>query len=192
MRTKREFYVQVKQKVEDTLKTLQDLTKEVSKIDSQMKSGRYVDSYIKETLLPQKRSLERQIADTRLKANMEIKDFCDEYIEELKSEDNLDPSKLTEDINLLKPGIKLKERDIKAMLERNADNHTMTQIILRYCEENGIDSGVVNFNGNQGIINNVSVIPTTVETSLKWSDKQATVYERLMGEGSELESAFVS
>ena len=190
MRTKRDFYNQVNGVVKEGLKSLQNLSDQLDKVNKDISSGKYSPEYIREKLLPEKDSLRRQISDVRSRANKEAQRICDEYTDELRAQDDLDPSFLTEDVKLLQAGVKLTQRDIKAMLNRNADNHTMTQVILRYCKENNIDAGGVHYVGNKPIIDNVAVVPHTVEVALRWSDNQSTVYERLMGEGSDFESAF--
>ncbi len=190
MRTKKVFYCQVTEKMKDTLGTLQDLSAQIKNIDKEISSGKYVQTYINENFLPKKRELTRQIDNIRFNANKDIKTMCDDYIEELRAEDDLDPSLITDDVKLLNSGVRLTNRDIKAMLNRNSDNHTMTQVILRYCKDNDIETGV-HYVGNNDIINNVAMIPTVAETSLKWSDNQATVFDKLMGENSDLESVFI-
>ena len=66
--------------------------------------------------------------------------MCDSYIAELRDEDELDPTKLTDDVRLLNSGVKMTSRDIKAMLKRNSDNRTMLQVILRYADEHNIET----------------------------------------------------
>ena len=190
MRTKRDFYNQINGITKEGLKTLQDLSAQLTKVSEDISSGKYSGEYVREKLIPQRDSLRSQMDDTRHNANKEVQRICAEYTDELRAQDDLDPSLLTEDVKLLQAGVKLTQRDIKAMLNRNADNHTMTQVILRYCKENDIDTGGVHYMGNKPIIDNVAVVPYTVEKALKWSDRQSTVYERLMGEGSDLDAVF--
>lgn len=189
MRTKRDFYNQVNGVVKEGLKSLQDLSDQLTKVSEDINSGKYSGEYVREKLISQRDSLRRQMDDIRHNANNEVQRICAEYTDELRSQEDLDPSLLTEDVKLLQAGVKLTQRDIKAMLNRNADNHTMTQVILRYCKENDIDAGV-HYMGNKPIIDNVAVVPYTAETALKWSDRQSSVYERLMGEGSDLDAVF--
>lgn len=189
MRTKREFYNQVNGITKKGLQALQDLSDQLAKVNKDISSGDYSGDYVREKLLPKRDSLRRQMEEVRYNASVEAQRICDEYMDELRSQDDLDPSLLTDDVKLLQAGVKLTKRDITAMLKRNADNHTMTQVILRYCKENDIDAPAY-YLGNKPIIDNVAVVPQTVEVSLKWNDRQSTVYERLMGEGSEMERAF--
>ena len=189
MRTKRDFYNEITAITREGLKDLQELSAQKRLTDDEIKSGRYSAEYVKKHLIPKSDSLRREIEAVRTNANKEAQRICDEYIEELRAQDDLDPALLTDDVKLLQAGVNLKPRDISAMLKRNADNHTMTQVILRYCKENDIDTGGVHYLGNKQTINNVSVVPYTVKTTLKWSDKN-NMYEKLMGEGSDLDVAF--
>lgn len=66
------------------------------------------------------------------------KKIIKDYLNEVDRENRLDPKQITDDMKLMTPGIYLTEKDIQAMLERNAENRTMTQIILRYAKENNI------------------------------------------------------
>ena len=191
MRTKKDFYNQINNVTKNGLKTLQDLSAQIVQLNKKIDSGKFSEKYVRETLIPERNSLKRQMDDVRYNANMEAQRLCTEYTEELRAQDDLDPSLLTDDVKLLKAGVKLTKRDITAMLNRNAGNHTMTQVILRYCKENDIDAGV-HYTGNRPIINNVAMVPYTVETALKWSDRQSTVYERLMGVGSSMDEVFNS
>ena len=189
MRTKKDFYNQINNVTKNGLKTLQELSAQIADLREKIGSGKYRSGYVRTELIPQKDSLKRQMDDVRYKTNMEVKRICAEYTDELRAQDDLDPSLLTDDVKLLKAGVKLTKRDITAMLNRNAGNHTMTQLILRYCKENDIDSGV-HYMGNRPIIDSVAMVPYTVETALKWSDRQSTVYERLMGVGSSMDEVF--
>lgn len=188
MKTKRVFYCQIQDSVKDTLKTLQELAEQASKIKSDISSGNYTQACINESLMPKKRSIERKMDDIRYKSTNDIRKMCDAYIEDLVKEDALNPDDFTADKDLLDSGIALKQNDITAMLDRNANNRTMTQYILRYCDAHKINTGR-HYIGNNELVNNVGVIPTVVETSLRWSDT-SNVYDKLMGENSALASEF--
>lgn len=189
MRTKREFYNEINEITKEGIKTLQELTSQMKDIDADIKSGKYSYDHVEKKLRPKMKELSKQIDDTRYEANRRAQRLCDEYQDELRAQDDLDPSLLTDDVRLLQAGVKLTQRDIKAMLNRNADNHTMTQVILRYCKENDIDTGGVHYMGNKYTIRNVDAMRSNVDVSLKWSERP-TVYEKLMGEGSESDRIF--
>lgn len=188
MRTKKEFYEEINGITVGAMKTIQNLTAQLNEVEAQISSGIYSAEHIRRELFTKKDVLKGKIRDTREKAEKAAKAVCDEYVQELRDQEELDPALLTDDVRLLQAGVKLNERDAKAMLRRNAGNQTMTQLILRYCKENDIETGVYYY-GNKPIIDSVGAIPTAVNTSLRWSN-QENVYDRLMGEGSEVERYF--
>ena len=189
VRRKRDFYNEITQITKDGIKTIQELSSQMDQLDADIKSGKYSYDHLEKDLRPQLRDLKKQIEDVRMETNKKAQKLCDDYQDELRAEDDLDPMLLTDDVKLLHAGVKLKPRDISAMLKRNADNHTMTQVILRYCKENDIDTGGVNYVGNSYTIRDVDVMRTNVDVSLKWSNRP-TVYEKLMGEGSDSDRVF--
>lgn len=188
MRTKKEFYEEINGITVGAMKTIQNLIAQLNEVEAQISSGIYSAEHIRRELFTKKDVLKGKIRDTREKAEKAAKEVCDEYVQELRDQEELDPALLTDDVRLLQAGVKLNERDAKAMLRRNAGNQTMTQLILRYCKENDIETGVYYY-GNKPIIDVVGAVPTAVKTSLRWSD-QENVYDRLVGEGSEVERYF--
>ena len=189
MRTKREFYNEINEITKEGIKALQELSAQMKTVNADIESGRYSNDHVNKVLRPKMRELKRQITDLRADASKRAQRLCDEYQAELRAQDDLDPALLTDDVKLLQAGVKLKPRDISAMLRRNADNHTMTQVILRYCKENDIDTGGVHYVGNSYTIREVDAMRSNVDVSLKWSDRP-TVYEKLMGEGSDANRVF--
>lgn len=83
------------------------------------------------------------LASGRQRAHALVK----EYADAVRAEDTLDPSKITDDLQLLKSGVKLTERDVADMLDRNRDNRTMLQLIIRHAQENNISTGGVRYIG---------------------------------------------
>ena len=108
------------QTVYDTLEArtaeIAEIRTEYDKMEAMATSGKYTRKALEKDVFPKRDALKRQM------------------------QSNLDPLMLTEDIELLKPGIVLLPRDIAAILERNAGNKTMTQMTLRYAKEHGIDT----------------------------------------------------
>lgn len=94
--------------------------------------------------------LKQSIDSSVNRAMDEARTLIEGYRKEVHDENRLDPTKMTDDVKLLAPGIILKERDIEAMLDRNKDNKTMVQIILRYAEEkNIVPNGARLYSGGQ-------------------------------------------
>jgi hypothetical protein len=143
---------------------------ERDKLSADISSGRYSGDAIQKELEP-------QLIDARLKANRMIHDALQgaknkvaQFRKDVASENNLNPADLTDDIKLLQPGIVLMERDIDGMLERNKDNKTMVQVILRYADEHNIKVNRVYAGGTEEetIANNLDTILRYYEN---WIDK---------------------
>lgn len=191
MRTKRDFYNDITSLTKTAMAKMQELTLEHNEIDQMIRSGKYSGDYLRKELYPKKDALKREIEEIRESANQAAEKLCSDYTEELRRGDDLNPEKLTHDTALFRSGVRLTARDIKAILNRNAGNGTMEQLALRYAADHEIDLGErYLYVGNKNLINEVLSVPTAVKTSLKWPEKESTVYEKLMGESSQLNAVF--
>ena len=186
-----DFYSDVKDVVLSERKALNDLQAQLDEVEKDIFSNnkKYTPQYIREELHPKRRSLKKQIEDRKALAHDRIQRMCDDYIAELRDEDELDPSKLTDDVRLLNSGVKMTSRDIKAMLKRNSDNRTMLQVILRYADEHNIETDGTYYTGNNMIIRNVASIPVVADSCIKWHGSES-VWNQLMGEQSEMGQFF--
>lgn len=186
-----DFYGEVKDVVLSERKALNDLQAQLDEVEKDIFSNnkKYTPQYIREELHPKRRSLKKQIEDRKALAHDRIQRMCDDYIAELRDEDELDPSKLTDDVRLLNSGVKMTSRDIKAMLKRNSDNRTMLQVILRYADEHNIETDGTYYTGNNMIIRNVASIPVVADSCIKWHGSES-VWNQLMGEQSEMGQFF--
>lgn len=172
------------------LNRLQAELKEVESICySNKRDSKYSPKYIHDELMPKIGKIKREMADRKAMAHDRIQSMCDGYITELMDEDELDPSKLTDDLRLLNSGVTLTQRDIKSMLNRNSDNRTMIQLILRFADQHGIETDGIHYVGNRALINTVKVIPTVTDACIK-NHYSESVMETLMGEGSDLANSF--
>lgn len=193
MTFKTDFYKNLTDTVKAERAELNRLQAELKEVERICYSGKndskYTPKYIHDELMPKIGKIKREMADRKAMAHDRIQSMCDGYITELMDEDELDPSKLTDDVRLLNSGVKLNQRDIKAMLKRNSENRTMTQLILRFADEHGIETDGTYYVGNRALINTVKVIPVVTDTCIK-NHYSENVMETLMGEGSDLASSF--
>lgn len=134
--------------VETVYNTLDSHTEEIGKViaerdalEEKIKSNRYTPQVLKDEIYPKRDELKRKVSSMCETALNEAKNHIAQYRTDAAELNNLDPAQLTDDVKLLQPGIKLKPQDIQGMIKRNEGNRTMLQIILRYAEENGIDTG---------------------------------------------------
>ena len=162
----------------------------ISRRNKQINSKMFSAEYVENELRPEIKRLKKESAEEEKRLIERLCEMCNSYITELNSADDLKPNSLTADIQLLQTGITLTERDIEAMLKRNADNRTMSQILLRYAEEHNIETGMV-YEGNKPLIESVEALAGTIPTVVKWHNRP-DVFDKLLGEGSELASVFGS
>lgn len=111
-------------------------------IEEKIRSGRYSDAVIKQELIPQRDDLKIEIKEKSESAIRDARAKVSEYRQQVQAENTLNPADLTDDIKLLRAGITLTADDLRAMLDRNSENKTMVQVVLRYAKEHNIDLGV--------------------------------------------------
>lgn len=127
---------------------LQESIQAMNTLEEKIKSGRYTDKVLKEEIYPKRDALRAKIRDDSARAISNARGLIEQYRADAEKLNNLNPAELTDDIKLLQDGIELRQSDIEGMLERNKENRTMTQIILRYAERHKIETGVV-YTGGQ-------------------------------------------
>lgn len=161
--------------VYNTLKTstaeLHKKIAEYNALKEKEKSGIYSREYLEKNVRPKMTELKREIERDKEAAISGAKGIVAAYQDELRDMDNLHPEDITEDAKLFTAGIKLKRRDIEAILARNQDNATMTQIALRYAEENGVDLGRKLYIGHQAEIQEAGGVASAVDYYNRWIDK---------------------
>lgn len=123
----------------DSTNKIEELAKKRDEIESKIKSGNYSSEYIKNVLMPDREKAHKNLTNATDEAFNDAQNLINDYKKAQDESDRLNPDDLTDDIKLLQPGIVLLPRDIDAMLERNANNKTMAQIILRYAKANNIE-----------------------------------------------------
>lgn len=116
---------------------------EYNAMDEKINSDLYAEKLKKDEFIPKRAELKNQYEKAYNTMLSDAYAFIDEYESAIRDMDVLHPEEITDDIKLLQSGIKLKERDINSMLSRNEGNRTMQQLILRYAEDNGIETGTV-------------------------------------------------
>lgn len=161
--------------VYNTLKTstaeLHKKIAEYNALTEKEKSGVYSREYLEKNVRPKMAELKREIERDKEAAISGAKGIVAAYQDELRDMDNLHPEDITEDVKLFTAGIKLKARDIEAILSRNQGNATMEQIALRYAEENGVDLGRKLYNGHQAEIQEAGGVASAVDYYNRWIDK---------------------
>lgn len=184
--TNKEFYRMITDSVQEKRKEISRASAKVRDLENSRKN--YTAEYVAETLNPQIRALQGEIQAMRDEGKRIVSGMCDSYREELVKQDQLDPEKITADINLLNAGITLNADDLRTMIDRNNGNRTMQQLILRYAADHKIETGL-QYNGNSGLIAMLGSVPYAAEVSLKWAEADH-VYNQLLGAESAVGSTF--
>lgn len=143
---------------------------ECESLEAMAKSGRYSNKTLQTEIYPKRDALKREIENASARALSRATALVRDYQEEMRKADNLNPADITDDVKLFTAGIKLKARDIEGILERNKGNATMTQIALRYAEENGVDMGNRSplFIGHSQQIQGGENLISTINTYGRW------------------------
>lgn len=110
-----------------------------TKLQDESKSGKFTEKGIKEDLWPAMNGLRIKIRNDSEAAIRNAEKMVADYRESSARLNDLDPTRLTDDVRLLQAGVTLLPRDLEAILERNKDNRTMIQIVERYARQNKIN-----------------------------------------------------
>ena len=195
-KTNSEFYSDITKQIRDGITSIADINNEMVSLDKSIKSGDYAGEKLHE-MNRQYTALRLALSNEREKQLSLIQQSCDEHIETLRSQDDLNPDDIVDgDLKLLTSGIRLSDRDVKAMLERNSKNRTMIQLILRSMRADNnrdLDLGII-YEGNSGMINNVKMFPSIAKTLFRYDDGMSGsagyVYNEVLGEGTDIANIF--
>lgn len=163
------------QTIFDTLEAdtteLDKVKTEYAALEAKIKEGRYSDQALQKEIYPKRDALRRQIADDSARAIDKAKGLVNQYRQDAERLNDLDPSAITDDIKLLTAGVPLLDRDIRAILDRNKGNRTMTQLALRYAKEHGIDMKGTYYVGGHAELETAKNLDTILSYYTKWIDK---------------------
>ena len=141
------------------------MSKELEKLE---KSGIYSLQYVNHHLRPKIFELRREIEQDKRAAVASAKGIVEKFQNELREKDCLNPADITQDAVLFTSGVKLKARDVEAILRRNAGNATMEQLALRYAEENNVDMGKKIYIGHQAEIQQAEGVTSAINYFSNW------------------------
>ena len=177
--TKSKFYWDIKAAVDEAIADIRELEAEKQKLENEMKSSKFQQSYIKKEMLPMIEGKKRAIETRKAAANKQIKALADDYVNELNEANELRGEDLTDDAKLLTAGVKLTGSELEKIFDRYGDNPTMQQIVHRYADENNVKLNRALTFKNSPLIEAVSCTPAICEAVIKWAD-DASVYSELM------------
>ena len=138
--------------------------------ESEIKAGTYSDKALQSEIYPYRDKL-RQAVRSRYDAMMDsARKMVAEYRSSAERLNDLNPDDINDDIKLLQTGITLLPRDIEALLRRNSSNRTMSQLILRYAKEHGIETNSM-YTGTHDEMQRAKNLESTLHYYEKWVDK---------------------
>ena len=191
-----EYFTGITKQIQSGINTIADLTREKNQLDKMIKSGNYAGQKLHE-MAEERTSVGMRLSAERDNQMRTIKAMCAEFAEELRKEDDLNPKDIAkDDWALLTSGIDyMTTRDLEAMIDRNSNNRTMLQLILRCAKEHGrANELAISYVGNDTKIQNVNLIPELCKTFFRYDDgmegSAGYVYNQVMGEGTNLANMF--
>lgn len=142
-------------------------------LEEKIQSGKYSAEYVKDNLAQEEIALKEEIRKAKENALVNAKELVDVYEEEMRAKDDLRAKDITEDAKLFSLGVKLTARDVEAIIDRNKDNATMTQLAYRYAEENGIAVNRPIYIGHyQQKRQEIEGLRSTIDYYAKWIDQK--------------------
>ena len=131
--------------VNEVYSGLKEATTEVQKIvaeqndlEKRVKAGRYSAETVQNEIKPRIDDLKQRILSMKEKTFADAKALVDGYRNEIDEQNNLDPKEINDDIKLLQTGIPLTVRDVEAILKRNENNRTMSQLAIRFAAQHDL------------------------------------------------------
>lgn len=181
---KRVFYNRIRSELDNSYQEYQKLSEEYQRLKTERTEGKYSVEYLNKTILPKMVAISKNMEEVQRKLKDNISRYAEDMKKELRLADSLNPSEITDDIKLLNSGVKLTERDIKAMIDRNSDNRTMIQLALRYAKENDIKTSIT-YVSNEDKCREYDQIVGSVNTVINWMDTPEgykNMYNRIIGD----------
>lgn len=184
-----EFYNRITGSVRGCLDRVGIMRELVTGMEQNSQSDKYSFAY-RQIFSDEARNKRKEIGRAIDECRSECRAICEEYADFLRDEDALKGADVNDDMRLLQGGVRLSGQDVKSMIQRNAGNRTMLQLILNYAEDHGIETGL-RYIGNKRKIDEVMAAMSAVEVTLKWwEDPKVGMFDKLMGEGSILHGQF--
>lgn len=117
---------------------MEKLVDEQLKLKDELDDPKIAQDYKQNTIIPKLGELRHQISEKKHYALQEVKKMTDGAKQNIQALNNIKGEDLTDDAKLFSCGVKLTNRDLEQIIDRNSKNPTMIQLALRYADENGI------------------------------------------------------
>ena len=185
--SKRTFYWDIREIVSTTIKELTEFDKQEKEIEDKIKSNKYSQNTVQNELRPELTNIRRNREAKRESGVSAVRSKVNEYIEELRKADQLNPDNLTDDIKLLQSGVALSADDLTMLFDRNAGNSTMQKLITDFAKQHNRDIQRHYIPANVDLIKSVECIPEVSRIVIKWHNKP-DIFNNHIGEGSDLDN----
>ena len=119
-------------------KEIKKLVEQKTALEERRNSGNYGQDYVQNHIVPAIGEIRFQIARKKDLALVEVRSMVDKEKAAIKELNVIRGEDLTEDAKLFNCGVKLTEKDIDRIIQRNRDNYTMVQLAIKYAKDNGI------------------------------------------------------
>lgn len=187
---KKEFFKQVTKELRQGIADLNFLKADLDVVEEAIKdTKKYNKEYIKNTLIPKRDGLKRQIERRKEAVLDEVQKMTDDRMGELKASDGLNPAEITEDARFLNIGVTLSLKELTDLYDRNEGNNTMQRLITDYAKERNINLPRVYAPANEAEMTSTENLPRVCQTALRWYYND-NVYEQVLGENTDCYRAF--
>ena len=117
---------------------LEKLVDERQKIKDQLEDDRLDVVYKQNVLMPKHGEIRHKINLKKAEVDSAVKQMTEQAKQQVFALNDIKGEDLTEDAKLFSCGVKLSEKDVEKIIDRNGNNPTMIQLSLRYAKENGL------------------------------------------------------
>ena len=182
---RRDFYKAIYDEVQTGIAILNDRANEIAVREQKIASGKYSVAFVAK-LREEIHGFEEEMKRVPDEYIRKINTLIDQRKAILEDEVALRGSDINDDARLL--DFNLGARELVALLKRNADNPTMTQLILKNAADRNIALGVW-FVGNKAEIDSLDGISYAAKVAMNHY-KTERVFNQLFGEGSPIEQQY--
>lgn len=117
---------------------VEKLVEEFEKVKEDLKDNRLDEKYKQSVLIPKYGEIRHKISEKKTAIDLEAKRMTEVVKQNIHKLNDIKGEDLTDDAKLFSCGVKLTESDLEKIIDRNSGNPTMTQLALRYANENGL------------------------------------------------------
>ncbi|MBR6171569.1 MAG: hypothetical protein IKQ49_00125 [Eubacterium sp.] len=183
---KRYYYTKLMEIIENGHKEYKAKAAEYAKLKQEREEGHFSMDYLQKVILPEMSRIKSKLDDIQWNTKKAIAELTNEQKKAISALDRLNAEELTADAELLKGGYPLKVADLEGIIERNAGNRTMEQLVLRYAEEHGLPLGLI-YERAEEEAKTYDAINYAADTVVKWykdDECYTNVLNSAFGDGS--------